>query len=160
MEQIEQKARFLKEEYTPLLRQADPAAERRWGKMNFHQMIEHMSDSVRIGNGKDPHQLVTPEAHVPKMQAFLMSDKPFKENTPNRLIPDEPVPVRHEDIKLSISELQREIDDLFEHFGEDREKTVMNPFFGALNRDMWIQLLHKHAWHHLRQFGIEQPVNA
>jgi hypothetical protein len=157
MDNIQQKALFLKEEYTRLLRQLDPSAERRWGKMNVQQMVEHMADSVRIANGNDPHELVSPEEHVPKMQAFLMSDKPFKENTPNRLLPDEPVAVRHEDIKASIDELQREIDQLFRVF-EEEGKTVMNPFFGSLNHDMWIQLLHKHAWHHLKQFGVEQET--
>ena len=156
MNNIDQKAHFLKEEYIPLLRTIKPDAERRWGKMNVQQMIEHMSDSVRIANGKDPHTLVTPEENVERMQAFLMSDKPFKENTPNRLLPDEPANHRNSAISEAIEELNTEIQDLFRVFEQDKQKTVMNPFFGALNFDMWVQLLHKHAWHHLNQFGVSQ----
>jgi len=155
---IETKAKFLREEYVPLLTGLDQNAERRWGKMNVQQMIEHMADSVRIANGRDPHQLLTPEEHVPRMQAFLMSDKPFKENTPNKLLSDEPAPPRHHTIQASLQELQEEINYFFEVFRDDSSKTQMNPFFGALNFDMWVQLLHKHAWHHLRQFGVEQQL--
>lgn len=157
MNSIENKAKFLREEYTPLLKQLHPNAERRWGKMNVQQMIEHMADSVRIANGRDPHELVSPEEHVPKMQAFLASDKPFKENTPNRLLPDEPAAMRKKDVAASINELQEEIDYFFSVFENEPGKKVMNPFFGDLDFQMWVQLLHKHAWHHLKQFGIEQP---
>jgi hypothetical protein len=129
MEHIAQKAKFLKEEYTPLLAQLDPGAERRWGKMNVQQMIEHMSDSVRVATGRDPHKLETPEEHVERMQAFLMSDKPFKENTPNKLLPDEPVTVRHSTVEASIQELQEDIDLLFSSFEAEPGKRVMNPFY-------------------------------
>ncbi len=155
MENIAQKAAFLRSEYANLLRQIDPATERRWGKMNFQQMVEHMSDSVRIGNGRDPHQLQVPEESVAKMQAFVMSDKPFRENTPNRLLPEEPVAVRNATLEGSIDELQQEIDYLFEVFEGQPGKTIMNPFFGALDFNLWITLLYKHAWHHLRQFGVD-----
>lgn len=157
---IETKAKFLREEYVPLLSSLNQDAERRWGKMNVQQMIEHMADSVRIANGRDPHDLVTPEEHVQKMQAFLMSEKPFKENTPNKLLRDEPPPPRHNNIQASLQELQDEINHFFEVFQDNPSKTQMNPFFGALNFDMWVQLLHKHAWHHLRQFGVEEQLSV
>ena len=51
-------------------------------------------------------------------------------------------------------ELQNEINDFFLFFKDDKNKTFLNPFFGQLNFDMWVQLLHKHAMHHLRQFGV------
>jgi len=160
MQQIEQKKRFLKEEYVRLLRQLPADSARRWGKMNLQQMVEHMSASVRVANGRDPHQLVTPAENIPKMQAFLMSEKQFRENTSNVLMPEEPVPARQPDIAAALDELQEEIDELFSAFQDQEDKTVTNPFFGNLNFNMWVQLLHKHAWHHLRQFGVEQPVSA
>jgi hypothetical protein len=129
-------------------------AERRWGKMNVQQMIEHMSDSVRMANGKFVNPLVTPEENVPKMQAFLMSEKPFRENTPNNLLSETPLPPRNTTMNETIEELQNEIDDFFLFFKDDKNKTFLNPFFGQLNFDMWVQLLHKHAMHHLRQFGV------
>ena len=99
-------------------------------------------------------EVVTAEEHLPKMQAFIMSEKPFRENTPNVLMPDTPPAARHSSTGDAIAALQHELDHLFENFGSDPQLSIANPFFGQLNFDMQVQLLHKHAWHHLRQFGV------
>ena len=153
MENIAGKADFLKNEFTKKLQTLDPERKADWGKMNVQQMIEHMRDYVRIGSGKDPHQCVTPADVVPKMQVFLASEKPFRENTPNSLMSDTPALVKHSSVTNAISELQDEIDDFFEVFEQEPGKKVTNPFFGDLDYDMSVQLLYKHAQHHLRQFG-------
>jgi hypothetical protein len=154
MEHITAKADFLKNDYVRHLSAINPATKGLWGKMNVHQMIEHMSYAFRQASGKDSYALITPEENVPKMQAFLMSEKPFKENTPNVLIGDNTIPIVHADINDSLSELQDEINNFFEAYKE-ADKTITNPFFGNLDYKMQVQLLHKHAWHHLKQFGFE-----
>ena len=154
MENIEAKKKFLREEYTPMLSALNPDAGRLWGKMNVQQMIEHMSDYVRIGSGRTQAEIVIPEEHLPKMQAFLMTEKPFRENTPNSLMPDEPLTVRHADIKDAIHELQEEINYFFEVFSSTPDFKAIHPFFGQLDFEKSVQMLHKHAWHHLRQFGV------
>jgi hypothetical protein len=156
MENIASKKDWLKKEYTQRLTELAPNAERLWGKMNVQQMIEHMADYVRIANGRTPMEVITPEEHLERTQAFLQSEKPFKENTPNSLMSDTPPPVRHTEIKEAITELQEELDHLFEVFDNNAELKIANPFFGHLDLDMQVQLLHKHAWHHLRQFGINE----
>src|SRR5437868_5436419 len=95
MENLAQKADFLRSQYTKILAGLDANALRKWGKMNVQQMIEHMSDYVRIANGRDSQPVVTPEEKLPRMQGFLSSEKPFPENTPNSLMPDTPVPTKH-----------------------------------------------------------------
>jgi len=155
MENIAAKAHFLKSEYTKKLAELDINAERKWGKMNVQQMIEHMSEYVRIGCGKDVQPLQTPEEHLPKYREFLVSEKPFKENTPNSLLSNTPAAVTRASKEHAIEELQSELDNFFNVFEKDSTQKVTNPFFGELDYDMSVQLLHKHAWHHLRQFGIE-----
>ena len=154
MENIQEKADFLRFGYTRQLLLLDANTPHLWGKMNVQQMIEHMTDYVRIGSGRTPEKLVTPEEHLPKMQAFLNSEKPFRENTPNVLMPETPVPVKHASVKEAIDELQSELDYFFEVFKKEPGKKVTNPFFGDLDYELSVQLLHKHATHHLRQFGI------
>ncbi len=154
MENIQEKANFLRSEYTKKLSALQPDAQALWGKMNVQQMIEHMTDYVRIGSGRTLEKLITPEEHVPKMQAFLSSEKPFRENTPNVLMPETPAAVKHAAMKEAIDELQSELDHFFEVFKNEPGKKVTNPFFGDLDYEMSVQLLHKHATHHLRQFGI------
>jgi hypothetical protein len=156
MENLGSKATFLRNDYVKILATIDPATKPLWGKMNVQQMIEHMAYAMRQASGRDPYTIVTAEEHLPRMQAFLMSEKPFRENTPNQLLPDEPLPTKHQDIQNALNDLQAEIEHFFHVFGEYPNKEITNPFFGHLNYDMQVQLLHKHAWHHLRQFGVSE----
>jgi hypothetical protein len=55
----------------------------------------------------------------------------------------------------ALDELQAAIDGFFNYFSGNEKATTRNPIFGDLDFDMNIQLLHKHAVHHLRQFGME-----
>jgi hypothetical protein len=154
MENINEKAYFLRNELVDKYRSVAFDTKPLFGKMNIHQVVEHMSYSFRQANGKDSYTCITPEEHIPKMQAFLMSDKPFKDNTPNQLLPDEPAAPVHADLEESLAELQNEINAFFLHFEKNKDQVVTNPFFGDLNYEMWVQLLHKHSLHHLRQFGV------
>ena len=43
----------------------------------------------------------------------------------------------------------------FEVFEKDPGLKTINPVFGELDFDSNIQLLYKHALHHLKQFGID-----
>jgi hypothetical protein len=153
MESIGAKANFLKNDYTKVLTKLDAAASPKWGKMNVQQMIEHICDYVRIANGKTPMDVITEAERIPRMRAFLESEKTFPENTPNVLLADTPPPHRHATKEEAIAELQHEIDHFFEVFTNEPEKKLNNPFFGELNYDLQVLLLYKHSTHHLRQFS-------
>ena len=155
MENIQGKADFLKNKYIPLLNTLDPRTPGKWGKMNVQQMIEHMSDYVRIANGKTPMSVVTEADKLPRMQGFLASEKPFPENTPNVLMPETPPPVKHLSVAEAIAELSDELETFFDVHNSDPAKTTANPFFGELAFEQQVQLLYKHSAHHLRQFGVE-----
>lgn len=148
------KAKFLRQEYIPLLQKLNAQTEPLWGKMNVQQMIEHMADAFAEAYGNPVQALHTPEEHLEKMQDFLKSEKPFKENTPNKLLPENPLPERFPSKEEAVEELQQEVANFFLAFESEKKKYVMNPFFGELDYGMSIQLLHKHATHHLRQFGV------
>jgi hypothetical protein len=155
MEHIADKTAFLRNELVAKLKQIDPATKGKWGKMNVQQMIEHMSYALRQANGRDKYQLVNDPEIIPKMQAFIMSDKEFRENTANKMLPDEPLPLRHMRIDDAIAELDGEIQEFFRVFEKDQQRIIINPLFGDLNYELWVRLLYKHAMHHLRQFGSE-----
>lgn len=152
---MEQKISFLKNELTGHLQNIPADRTPAWGKMNLQQMTEHLSrDAFRVASGKVIFPLMTPEEHIPKMQEFLRSDKPFKENTVNRLMAAEPLPLVHKDMPAALAELQTEINDFFEAYQQEPGKKVMNPSFGEMDFELQVLLLHKHALHHLRQFGV------
>jgi len=148
------KEAFLKTELPALCGKLDANQKGKWGVMNAQQMVEHMSESFRIANGRFPHQIVLTPEQVTKAYSFIMSDKPFRENTKNQLLPDTPRPVLHESMDSAIKELRDEIAYFFRHFDENKDLRVTNPFFGDLSREEWIHGLHKHAVHHLKQFNL------
>lgn len=150
------KAHFLKKDFIPLLKSIPEDTTPRWGKMAPQQMVEHYTDSVHIAAGTFPDvPIVTPAEHLPKMQVFLQSDKPFRENTKNPLVPETPPPVRNASMAEALSNLQTALDAFFQTFYANENFTTRNPFFGELNFEMNILILYKHAVHHLRQFGLE-----
>ncbi len=153
MENLQHKADFLKKQYTKILSELDADAPRKWGKMNVQQMTEHMTDYVRIANGRASLPVVTPEDKLPRLQGFLASEKPFPENTPNSLMADEPLPARLATKDEAINELQGELDHFFAVHEQETARKTPNPFFGTLDFDQQVQLLYKHSTHHLRQFG-------
>jgi hypothetical protein len=150
-----EKISFLKNDFISLLKQISSDTLPAWGKMGFQQMVEHFSDAVRVASGIIAvTETITPEENLPKMRAFLMSDKPFKENTHNPLMPEVPAPVRNKTLTHAFVELQKELDTFFSVFEKNNQQLTRNPFFGELNFEQNVHLLYKHALHHLRQFGL------
>jgi hypothetical protein len=145
---------FLKKEFIPLIEKLKGDEMGKWGSMNVQQMIEHFTDSVKNANGKLILPTLNEGEKLQKFRDFLMSEEPFKENTKNPLIDREGITLRQPDLPTSISKLKKELDYFFEVFEKHPELKTGNPFFGDLDYDMNIQLLHKHAMHHLKQFGL------
>jgi hypothetical protein len=156
----EEKVDFLKKELIPLLQKVNPAKTAMWGKMNLQQMIEHLTGAVKIAAGTLQLPNTTEPKDAEKMYAFLMSDKPFRENIKNPLLSEDPYPHRHHTIQAAIGDLQGALLEFFTVYEKDPQKRVLNPIFGNLNFNEQVQLLYKHAIHHLKQFGAEPQVTA
>ena len=150
-----EKQDFLRDKLVSLLRQIPSETKPLWGKMTLQQMVEHYTESVRIASGRaGVNDVVTPVEQIPRYQDFLMSDKPFRENTVNPTLPEVPAPVRNKSTEDALKELSEELLHFFSVFEANDHLVTINPVFGELNFQMNVQLLHKHALHHLRQFGI------
>jgi hypothetical protein len=145
---------FLKNEFPKLLKKLDPNAKGGWGVMNGQQMVEHMAESIGFATGKNNQSLHTPAEHVGKYKEFAMSDKEFKPNTKNGLMSDTPAPINKSGMEEAIAEVENEIADFIKYFENNPGATLTNSFFGDLNFEEWTHLLHKHAVHHCKQFGL------
>jgi hypothetical protein len=150
-----EKENFLRTKFIPLLQRIRTDTPGRWGKMNAQQMIEHFTDVVMVASGKLPMPVVTPPDRLPKYREFMMSEKPFKENTKSPVLPEEPQPLKKHTKEAAVGKLQEELIYFFEVFEKDPGKKTNHPAFGELNFEENIQIMHKHALHHLRQFGVE-----
>lgn len=156
-----EKENFLRTRLIPYLQKLDPATPPRWGKFSLQQMIEHYAgDAVRNANGKlKVEKILTPPDKLERMREFMMSDMPFRENTINPLMGTEPLLPHFKTIQAAIGALQQELIYFFEAYEKDPMMVIRNPFFGDLNFEQNVQLLYKHALHHLRQFGVEVLPN-
>jgi hypothetical protein len=150
-----EKENFLRTKFISLLQRLNTNSSPLWGKMNVQQMIEHFIDVMMVASGKIKLPIVTSAERLPKLQEFMMSEKPFKENTKSPVLPEEPQPLKKHTKEAAIGKLQEEIIYFFEAFEKDPGMRTTNPVFGELDFEMNIQLLYKHALHHLKQFGIE-----
>ena len=156
-----EKENFLRTRLVPLLQQLSPDTPAHWGKMKVQQMIEHLGgDAFRTASGRLVFEkiLTTPEQLL-RMRTFLMSEKPFKENTANPLMGEEPLPTRYKTVQGAIGALQQELIHFFEIFEQNPMLITRNPFFSDLYFDENVQLLYKRSLHHLKQFGVE-PLMA
>lgn len=156
-----EKENFLRTRLVPMLQQLPADTPSRWGKMNVQQMIEHLAgDAFRTASGRLVFEkILTAPEQLARMRAFMMSEKPFKENTANPLMGVDPIPLRYKTVQGAIGALQQELIHFFETFEKNPLLITRNPFFGDLNFDENVQLLYKHALHHLKQFGVE-PLMA
>lgn len=150
----QEKINFLKNDLIFLLKHLAPDAKGSWGAMNGHQMVEHLVDVVRNASGKLKLPAVNQGERLEKARGFMFSDQPFPENIKNPYISETPPPPRKPTIQASIEKLQQELNYFFDVFEKTPGLTTQNAFFGDLDFDGNIQLLHKHTRHHLRQFGL------
>jgi hypothetical protein len=156
-----EKENFLRTKLVAYMQRLDPETPPRWGKMSVQQMIEHYADdAVTNASGRlKTETIMTAPGHLERLREFMMSNKPFKENTKNPLMGEEPAPLHYKTVQGAIGALQQELIYFFEAFEKNPGLIIRNPFFGDLNFEQNVHLLYKHALHHLRQFGVEPPVN-
>ena len=137
-----------------LLSNLDASKKPLWGGMSAQRMIEHLSESVKVSNGKLELDMVTPEDKFDRMLAFLDSDKPMAKNIEVSFAGKD-VPLRHEEIELAIDELVEEWIDFEELFASEEGLKIPHPYYGPLNFEQWQRLHAKHFTHHFEQFGVK-----
>jgi hypothetical protein len=148
------KLNFINKEFPALLKKLTPDTPRRWGLMSPQQMVEHLTDYIRVASGKNPAGVVTSEEHLPAFRRFLESEKQFRPETKNPLNTGAPNPVRMKNLDGAIAEYHAEMKNFYTAFENEPGKTTAHPAFGFLNHDEWILLHYKHLSHHARQFGL------
>lgn len=152
-----EKENFLRTRLVTSLQKINPATPPKWGKMTLHHMIEHLADVMKVANGKLKMEIVTPAEKLPLYREFMMSEKPFKENTRSPVLPQELIPLRTRTIQAAIGKLQEEVIAFFEAFDNNPALKTIHPVFGELDFNENVQILYKHCLHHLKQFGAEPP---
>ena len=132
-----------------MLTERDAAA---WGRMNAHQMIRHLSDSMGVPLG----EIRVADAEVSWLQrlalkwAALYVPLKWRPNFPTRPELDQC------SLNLPLGDFEtdrRKAIALAEHLSEAELEGRRHPYFGAVTRAQWLRWGWLHADHHLRQFG-------
>ena len=148
------KLSFIKNDFVTKIKNLTPDTSSKWGKMNAQQMVEHVSGFFKVSTNQVQFPLVTPEEHLPKFKAFLLSDTEFRENTKAPVLPEEPMPVVHASLQGAIDDLEKQINLFVEKFSAGEIVSSQHPVFGDLNFEEWVLLHYKHVTHHAKQFGL------
>lgn len=134
------------------LEKLSPNDTARWGRMNVHQMVCHLCDSMRVPLGEK----VVSDAEMRRLQRTIMKWAALY--LPLKWPRD--VPTRPE---IDQCRLNGALND----FESDRQSAISlvprlrdadlegkrHPIFGLLTRAQWLRWGWLHADHHLRQFG-------
>jgi hypothetical protein len=127
----------------------------KWGKMNMHQMIEHLAHIVSFSNGRF---IATPNAEPDRLayrkMRFFEKDVPFQKDIRVGFIPEEPIPPMFVDIEQSKDFLMAQLQRFYDYHEEHPGMTPMHPVLGELNYEEWVRFHARHIRHHLQQFNV------
>lgn len=141
-----------KKETLERLSKIQPDSQRRWGRMNAHQMVCHLSDSLRFSLGERSAGSVENFLTRSLMKwVALYLPLPWPRGVPTRPEMDqqaggsEPVEFERD---------RQELEKLIERFIERPEgfEFGRHPFFGKMTEFEWMRWGYLHCDHHFRQF--------
>mgnify|MGYP001183034678 CR=1 FL=1 len=146
--------RYLLLEFPVKLKALKPKSKRQFGEMSVIEMLDHLRKAFLLSYNETQAEISSPEEQLPKLQAFLASDKPIR---PGAAAPKVYLEIKanKEDFEEMKYLLIKEMVAMLAYFDKHPDFTKVHPIFGNLNVEQWLQLHKKHTEHHLRQFGIE-----
>jgi hypothetical protein len=141
----------VRKELLERVRTLAPDAKARWGKMNAHQMLCHLSDSFLGITGQRPVSSASGFLQRTVVKFFaLYVPVEWPKGIQTRPEVDQmlggTLPVEFERDR---SELLR----LIEWFASPSARKTEHPIFGAMSEAQWLRWAYLHVDHHLRQFG-------
>ena len=153
---------WIRTEALPLVNAIEPDATPIWGIMNGRNVVEHLTGSMRMSNGRFDLPLRTPEDRVAKYKAWLLRDDTvLTPNVPNDPVPEETPATRDDSIEQSRKKHAHDLNQFFTRFKENPDDLAMHPVFGLLNFREWVVFHYKHYQHHLAQFRqVPLPEHA
>jgi hypothetical protein len=134
------------------LRQLRPDSRARWGRMNAHQMVCHLSDAVRVPLGErsaSPATGLAQRTLVKWIALYLPLHWPAGIQTRPE-IDQECGGTKPAEFARDIAQFEA----LFQAFLAQRPPRAPHPIFGEMSERQWLRWGYLHADHHLRQFGV------
>ena len=125
-----------------------------FGSMNAQQMIEHLSDVTQIANGNWNVDVFVSDTKAARRKPFLETKNELQIGFKASFLAEEPDKLKFSSIEESINDLIKQIEIFTTVFMEDKNRTVVHPFFGELDFEYWKKFQVKHFTHHFKQFNL------
>ena len=124
-----------------------------WGKMNAQEMVEHLSDMLMMSRGMGNFAIDVDAETIARRQQFLSSDKEMAKNI---AVPftKEIIELRHDELELALDEFADEWMNFTEYYENNPSASVIHPYYGDLDFNLWLKMHDKHFMHHFKQFGL------
>ena len=124
-----------------------------WGKMNAQEMVEHLSDMLMMSRGIGDFTIDVDVETIARRQQFLLSDKEMAKNIAVPFTKDI-IELRHDELELALDEFTEEWMNFTEYYENNPSASVIHPYYGALDFNLWLKMHDKHFMHHFKQFGL------
>jgi len=124
-----------------------------WGKMNAQEMVEHLSDMLMISRGTGNFTIDVDAETIARRQQFLSSDKEMAKNIAVPFTKDI-IELRHDELELALDEFADEWINFTEYYENNPSASVIHPYYGDLDYNLWLKMHDKHFTHHFKQFGL------
>jgi hydroxymethylglutaryl-CoA reductase len=124
-----------------------------WGKMKAQEMVEHLSDMLMMSRGTGNFTIDVDAETIARRQQFLSSDKEMAKNI---AVPftKEIIELRHDELELALDEFADEWINFTEYYENNPSASVIHPYYGDLDFNLWLKMHDKHFTHHFKQFGL------
>jgi hypothetical protein len=131
-----------------------PESGRRWGRMSAHQMVCHLSDSVRVATGQRSASPATgPLQRTIVKWVALYLPLPWPGGYPTRPEIDQELGgTTPGDFAADVMDLEALLALITAEAGGVEWGT--HPIFGRMSEAAWLRWAYLHTDHHLRQFGV------
>ena len=124
-----------------------------WCKMNAQEMVEHLSDMLMMSRGTGNFTIDVDAETIARRQQFLSSDKEMAKNIAVPFTKDI-IELRHDELELALDEFADEWINFTEYYESNPSASVIHPYYGDLDYNLWLKMHDKHFTHHFKQFGL------
>ena len=140
-------------EMLAVLNSLTPSQKPLWGKMNAQEMVEHLSDMLMMSRGTGNFTIDVDAETIARRQQFLLSDKEMAKNI---AVPftKELIELRNNELELAVDDFTDEWMNFTEYYENNPSASVIHPYYGDLDFNLWLKMHDKHFMHHFKQFGL------
>ena len=146
---------FFENNLPKLIEKLTPNLKPIWGQMTPQHVMEHLTSSIQMSNGKVNHPIFTPEDKIERAQRYLYNRWGAQRNFKSPVLDRDKLPeLIHPELETAKQAFWKEWNDFEQFFKENPNEKTPNPVFGFLNEEQWRRFQFKHFIHHMTQFGL------